>query len=207
MDETIQDKPRRMRGDDRRAYILTQTKKVFARRGYLEASTAELAEASGVTEPMLYRHFASKKALFLTIIGEVGEQFNRRFFGVVEERARRDPLEALGSILSDYRAAAMADWDDLSILAQITPESADAEIVEVAQQHSREMYAFALRLLDMTQSQGLLPARLDLTAAAWGTLSLIYAVQFRRKLGIVDQFDGPAIQEINRLWLQSLKMG
>ena len=51
----------RMRGEDRKALILEQAKKVFARKGYLAASTGELARASGISEPILYKHFGSKQ--------------------------------------------------------------------------------------------------------------------------------------------------
>ena len=51
----------RMRGQDRREFILNRAKKVFACSGYADASTGELARVSEVTEPMLYKHFGSKK--------------------------------------------------------------------------------------------------------------------------------------------------
>ena len=44
--------------------MLRSAKRVFARSTYAEASTGELARESEVTEPMLYKHFGSKKGLF-----------------------------------------------------------------------------------------------------------------------------------------------
>jgi AcrR family transcriptional regulator len=70
-----QEKRTRMRGEERRAFILHSAKHVFARSNYAEASTGELARESGVTEPMLYKHFGSKKGLFLAVLSEFAAQF------------------------------------------------------------------------------------------------------------------------------------
>ena len=38
--------------------------KQFAKHGFDAATTASIAKAAGVTEPILYRHFDSKRALY-----------------------------------------------------------------------------------------------------------------------------------------------
>ncbi|MCW2955268.1 MAG: TetR/AcrR family transcriptional regulator [Thermoleophilia bacterium] len=53
-----------MRGEERRAVILAAAQREFARTGYHGVSTATIARASSCSEPMLYKHFASKQALF-----------------------------------------------------------------------------------------------------------------------------------------------
>ena len=42
---------------------------LFAQRGYDHASLDELATQVGVTKAIVYRHFASKKALYLELLG------------------------------------------------------------------------------------------------------------------------------------------
>jgi AcrR family transcriptional regulator len=61
---------RRLPGPERRSRILDAALPLFARRGYRGVSTSELASAVGVTVPVLYRHFASKQALFLAVLKE-----------------------------------------------------------------------------------------------------------------------------------------
>jgi AcrR family transcriptional regulator len=207
MGQESQERSKRMRGDERRAFILAQSKKVFAQYGYVEASTAELARASEVTEPMLYKHFGSKKQLYLTLVNEVNQQFMQRFYRAVEEKAQHDPLAALSTLLLDYRAAAMADPDGLSILSTITPDATEVDIAEIAKEHTREIYAFVNSLLQAAQAKGLLPMHLDLSAAIWGTVSFFYAIQYRKVLGIFDQFTQQSLAEINRLWVQTLQIG
>src|SRR5438445_12971803 len=99
----------RLRGAERRALMLRSAKHVFARSTYGEASTGELARESGITEPMLYKHFGSKKGLFLAVLAEYGTQFLDAFRVCIENRAEKDILNALAHIVDDYRSAIKAD--------------------------------------------------------------------------------------------------
>ena len=52
--------------------ILKAAFEVFATNGYARTTTRALAEAAGITEVTLFRHFGSKEALFLAIIERYG---------------------------------------------------------------------------------------------------------------------------------------
>lgn len=60
--------------EGRRGEILDAALSVFAERGYESGSLREIAERVGVSEPALYRHFASKEALFSAIIERFAER-------------------------------------------------------------------------------------------------------------------------------------
>lgn len=47
-----------------RARLLTVAREVFAEKGYRGATTRDIAERASLTEPMVFRHFGSKAALF-----------------------------------------------------------------------------------------------------------------------------------------------
>ncbi len=196
-----------MSGDERRALILERAKEVFAQKSYREASTGELARASEITEPILYKHFGSKKKLYIAVLNMIGEQFLERLRGLVEKRARNDLSDGLASFLLDYRAAALADHESLHLLLNAILESNDPEIAQITQAHNREMYALISGLLERAQGQRLISSHIDLSAAAWGYLSFVFALQFRAKAGIFSQFSEQAIREINRLWFQALQTG
>lgn len=57
----------RMPGKDRKAAIVMAALPLFARKGFAETTTKDVARAAGVSEPLLYRHFPSKEALYLEI--------------------------------------------------------------------------------------------------------------------------------------------
>ncbi|HEY3861678.1 MAG TPA: helix-turn-helix domain-containing protein [Verrucomicrobiae bacterium] len=60
-------KKTRLSAEQRKAAIAQAALPVFARKGYAETTTKELARAAGVSEPLLYRHFPSKEALYAAI--------------------------------------------------------------------------------------------------------------------------------------------
>ncbi len=47
---------------------------MFAASGFHATSMNDVAEAAGVTKPVLYQHFASKRDLFLELLDDVGGQ-------------------------------------------------------------------------------------------------------------------------------------
>jgi AcrR family transcriptional regulator len=194
-----------MRGDERKAMILAEATKVFAQKSYREASTGELARASGITEPILYKHFGSKKKLYLAVLNKLSEQFLERFRDLVERRAGNDLLDSLNNFLLDYRNAAMEDHDSIHLLLNAALESNDPEIAQIAQAHNRETYTLVHGLLEKAQQQGLISRQLDLSAATWGYLSFLFALQYRAKANIFSEYNEQTIREINRLWLQALK--
>lgn len=64
------------RGEARRRQILEAAEEVFGRDGYWGARTEEVARRVGVTQPALYRHFASKRELFLAAVTLRQEEMN-----------------------------------------------------------------------------------------------------------------------------------
>ncbi len=62
----------RLSADARREQILDVAIDVFGRSGYFGASMNDIAEAAGVTKPVLYQHFDSKGDLYSALLAEVG---------------------------------------------------------------------------------------------------------------------------------------
>jgi AcrR family transcriptional regulator len=56
----------------RRRQLLEVARRVFAERGFHAASMNDIAVAAGVTKPVLYQHFASKRELFSELLRDVG---------------------------------------------------------------------------------------------------------------------------------------
>jgi AcrR family transcriptional regulator len=58
----------RIPGPERRALILGEAGRLFARDGYAGTRLDDVAAAAHVTKPMVYRHFESKKTLYLALL-------------------------------------------------------------------------------------------------------------------------------------------
>lgn len=59
---------RRLRPEERRELIEREARRLFGRDGYAATRLEDVAAAAGITKPMVYRHFASKKELYLTLL-------------------------------------------------------------------------------------------------------------------------------------------
>lgn len=57
----------RLTAKARKQQIVKAALPLFARKGFAETTTKDLARAAGVSEPLLYKHFPSKEALYLEI--------------------------------------------------------------------------------------------------------------------------------------------
>ena len=65
--------PARLTAAERREQLLQVALTVFAQRGYHTTSMNDIADAAGVTKPVLYQHFDSKRALYIAVLDAVGK--------------------------------------------------------------------------------------------------------------------------------------
>ena len=85
----------RLPAAERREQLLQVALETFAAKGFHETSMNEVAEAAGVTKPVLYQHFASKKALYNELVDEIGARLERIIFAAVADAAGpRQQVEA-----------------------------------------------------------------------------------------------------------------
>jgi AcrR family transcriptional regulator len=64
--------PTRLAPDERRRQLLDVACVEFADRGFHATAMDDLALAAGVTKPVFYQHFTSKRALFVSVLEDVG---------------------------------------------------------------------------------------------------------------------------------------
>ncbi|HVT75446.1 MAG TPA: TetR/AcrR family transcriptional regulator, partial [Acidimicrobiales bacterium] len=64
----------RLPAAERRQQLVDTALDLFAAKGLHGTSMDDIAEAAGVTKPVLYQHFRSKRALFLELLDQVGRQ-------------------------------------------------------------------------------------------------------------------------------------
>lgn len=203
--EKHQEKRTRMKGEDRRELILARSKHVFASHSYPEASTGILAHESDITEPMLYKHFGSKKGLFLEVLRTSSERFMERWQKIVKQRAEEDILDALSHVMLDYCATIKADPDIHKIFFQAIAESGDPEIAQCVSRHNQQIHAFVFHLLEQAKERSLLVPDVDINAASWGYMSMVLTKQYSQMLDVRDKFNDQVMAEMNRLWLRALQ--
>jgi len=75
---------RRMTSEERRVAILNAAKRVFGEAGYHETTTKDIATAAGVSEALLYHHFAGKRQLFEELIHAAATNLEGRLLAARE---------------------------------------------------------------------------------------------------------------------------
>jgi AcrR family transcriptional regulator len=73
----------RLPAPERRRQLLSVAMEVFAEKGFHGTSMNEVAEAAGVTKPVLYQHFASKEALYRELVDDVGNRLEQAILDAV----------------------------------------------------------------------------------------------------------------------------
>ena len=157
--------PLRLPALARRQAIVSAALRVFSSSSYTGATTAEIAREAGVSEPIIYRHFHSKRDLWFACLEEAWDRFRTS----IEERA-----EALGDAES-VRAVAQTGVRLRrervllpSLWLQGVTEAAEApEVEKVVRRHLREVHALIAGLVRRSQAAGGVPADRDADAEAW----------------------------------------
>ncbi len=68
---TDQTKGKRLKANKRRETLLKVALEIFSKKGYENTSMEEIAELAGVTKPIVYQHFDSKKSLYVELSDSV----------------------------------------------------------------------------------------------------------------------------------------
>src|SRR5881392_2327171 len=83
--------------------MLAVAERVFTERGYHAASMGEIAEACGVTKPMLYAYFGSKEGLFAACGIPAGEQLRARIAELAGETPASPDEQLWRGLLAIFR--------------------------------------------------------------------------------------------------------
>ena len=153
----------RLTAEKRRRAVLDTACRVFSKSSYRGATTAEIAREAGITEPILYRHFGSKRDLYLACLDEGWEQFRE----LSEEAIAENPVTCLGAIADAYMAKrAKIRLVDLWVQA-LTEASDDPVIAKALRKQVREVHEFFAELIRRSQAEGSVHADRDPVAEAW----------------------------------------
>src|SRR6476469_4096631 len=74
----------RLSADDRRSAIIDAARTLFAANGFRGTGTSDIAAAAGCSEPVIYKHFASKQALFAAVLEDCAGFMRARFVAAAE---------------------------------------------------------------------------------------------------------------------------
>jgi AcrR family transcriptional regulator len=191
-----------MTSEERRLCVVGAACRVFARSSYSGATTAEIARESGVTEPVLYRHFASKRDLYLACLDAAWAHVRKLWEEAIAEEP--DPRLQLGAMGRAYvqlqRHGDKIMLSDLWIQA-LNEASEDPKIRRYLRDQVREVHDFVADRIRGSQAAGGILKERDADAEAWIFISLGLLSTIDRRLGTVGGHDFEGVFASRRRWM------
>lgn len=201
---------RRLPAEERRRAIVQAALRVFSTGSYAGSTTAEIAREAGVSEPVLYRHFASKRDLWAACLEVAWDEFRDGFDAAAAgmfaaapgaDAAARRPLRAgllVPPSAARWKKALMPNlW-----IQGITEAGEDREIRRHVARHMRVVHAHVAGAIRRGQASGVIAPDRDPDAEAWVMIAggLLRSVADRVG-GLLSENDLAAIQHERMRWL------
>jgi len=187
----------RLPAAQRREQLLDSAAKLFAEHGYARATTAQLAKAAGVTEPIIYRHFKSKRDLFVALIKRTGkrtlDQWKEDLVGAT------DPADRLRRLIGDNPMVSETGRTEYRVFLQAISEVEDDKIQEAINEHIARVHAFLATELERAQKAHRVTNKFSAEVLAWLMINIGmgYGMMSAFKItGHGTDADGVHVQEV-----------
>lgn len=154
----------------RKSQLLDTAARIFATRGYNGATTAELARAAGITEPIIYRHFKGKKELFIALVERTGQETIRDWENSLQTIS--DPAERLARLILTNPMVVSKGRVTYRVIVQAMMEVDDEQIRAALHQHIARLQAFLAREIEQAQQSGQVSKRFSPEISAWALMHM-----------------------------------
>jgi AcrR family transcriptional regulator len=172
----------RLRKAERKRQLLAHAKQLFVTHGYQDTTTKQIAEAAGVTEPVLYRHFETKKALFLEVLEEIRTATVKRWHA--ETAGISDPLAKLHAITDLYLGSTREHAVEFRIMHRTLIDTADEEIAASLRSFYLDSEELLAQVITEGQQTGVFRRNLDPRVGAWELIRTALGYTLTLPLGI-----------------------
>jgi len=194
----------RLRAPERRAAIVDAALPLFATSSYAAATTAALARAAGVSEPILYRHFGSKKDLYVACLELSWARLRTAWDAAKASTGPEGWIQAVSQA-----TIALADGGTVlppTLWMQAFAEAAgDDEIGAAVRRVVGEVHAAVEATLVEAQRHGVVHAGRDTRAEAWLVVGSLLLRTLSTGVGdVVPPDDVERIRAARLQWLTGM---
>jgi len=195
----------RLPAAERRQALVDTALRVFAEGSYRGTTTAEIAQAAGVSEPILYRHFASKRELYLACIDEAWRRLRTLWEQAIASEP--DPHNWIPIIAKSY--VCLRDTNQIVVsdlwMQAVVEAGDDEEVRKFLKRHMREVHAYIADVMRKTQEAGVVNPNRNAEAEAWISLAGGLLGTIGRRVGLLKESDFAAIRDSRREWMTGTK--
>jgi AcrR family transcriptional regulator len=185
---------KRMTKDHRRIQLMDAAARLFAKSSYGQVTTAELAKAAGVTEPVIYQHFKTKLDLYVAVLRRAREMTLERY----NQLAAKFPTPLL-KLISVVRAHGDIMRDNepyfrLHLLSLATSEL--PRVKQVLRENYLSYNNYFAELIRKAQAQGEVHKAVDAEETAWFIMSQGVMMNLCNQLGINELQDSGYVDRL-----------
>jgi len=194
--------PVRLPAAERRRHLIETAIRVFSEGSYRGTTTAEIARAAGVSEPILYRHFASKRELYLAALDHVWSNARTQWSGVLDSAPTI--AEGFAEMGRGHFSVKDCKFQLAELWVQALGEAAeDTELRNHLRKHMREVHDFIADAIRRGQAEGSLHADRDAEAEAWVFLSGGVFGMVGRRVGLHGDEEVSRIRKARLDWMRA----
>jgi AcrR family transcriptional regulator len=159
--------------------------RLFWRHGMATTGVQAIVSATGVSRSSLYATFGGKNSLYVTALRRYVERYSVPAFArLASSGSGLQAVEEFFAALIRQRCVGRyAGWGCLVTNAHTGPESSDAQVREVLDQHHRLLREALSAALHTAAARGQLTDGVDLDATAGVLAVLAYGVNLRSRAG------------------------
>lgn len=155
----------RLPAAQRREQLLDVAETLFAQQGYAGATTSQIARAAGVTEPIIYRHFKSKRDLFVALIERTGRRTLELWQRDLSDED--DPAARLARILADNPMVSQEGRAGYKVILQAIPEIDEPMIAKAIADHMGMLHDFITEEIKKAQDAHRVTSRFSAEVMGW----------------------------------------
>lgn len=155
----------RLKGPQRREQLMEVATRLFAERGFDATTTAAIADAAGITEPVLYRHFQGKKELFKAILTEATDKMLAHWKRAIDSIP--DPDEQFRRMGEFFGTNIREMHLSHRVVQGALTTGTDPDVKDLLHQHFDEFVSLLADLIRRGQQARTIRADVDPVAAAW----------------------------------------
>ena len=175
--------------------------KLFARNGYEATTTAAIADAAGITEPILYRHFKSKQELFIAIVRAMSEQTMKHWNDLIASVT--DPEERIRRVAAQFPSHIQKLADAYHVIHGALSTSRDPKVLKVMKEHYAQIEEFFVGVVSEGQKAGLFISDMDPRVPAWQLINI--GIGYAMVSLNLSKFDDSLIAEAIEFILRGLR--
>lgn len=198
MTTIVRPRARKQPADVRREEVLDAAVRVFARESFRGAGTAEIAREAGIAEPTIYRHFGSKRELYLAALDRCCEIVGSSFQQFQDEN--EDALDALMAMIEWYDHSIRENPAYLLLRMRAEGETNDEDVRQALATAYSALVESVAALIHRGQEQGVFRKTVAPQGAAWLFMGMGQVADLTLMLGMEGDAAQKCFNQLGRIF-------